>query len=768
METPLLAGDGDNDCDYDAPHHYRGNVPSLSSGPLVLEETEEEFSRLIAQRCNMSGAVATASPFWNDGGLGLGLGQSWAPDGSVDASSMGAVGRILANDRPPSSLPNRLRAGSRGVVPDIPLRGRWGIVTASALFLVFLGFMWASYGSTAWTKTQLVLQGPLPFASADPWRVPLPPPHTLATWLQSLHEQLRESYASSSASSSPTYFSSSVLMLEATIAALWVVALALPCLFMVLAPSWILVNSQPWHVVDIDRRIRHPTSPWRWCLELGLRCSWLVVSLALWGDAAAALLSTTSSSSAPEEEVVGFGGAGDFSSIGARVTLRTQYVEGLAAFVLATVAAVGTVCALRAPPSWRPAPAGTTAAWPPPPTVPSVPGTVESEPPSQPSATAAAVANAAAAALVHVRTPPRRAFRLLPPLRLPRGLSSSDPSTGSPLVEPLLAHRRSPEDRNGVGSGDNEIQQQQQQEEAEEEAHDGDQVGNHDTQDNDATVNNDDEDDDQVSMALLEETPPAWAATEPAGAPLPSASSISTPALTALSLVRTHTPRKDPRRHCRRVTFCHKVLVFQLGLLTVVLWMPCWYTPFWRATAPSPRRSTGTVAHYWGEIPFQLRQRALEAGTDPWIVALLEFWAVVSLLVVPLLASGLGLGVWLGEGRWSVRCRHWLYCLQPALGGVVASTALLAWLQLRCSFHPAAASSSSSSSTLSCGAGLFALGWGGGGGSCGIGGPFGLDWAADYSSRTIELRSGAWSWVFQSLALEVFVGLTLQWSLLPE
>jgi hypothetical protein len=405
-----------------------------------------------------------------------------------------------------------------------------------------------------------------------------------------------------------------------------------------------------------------------------------------------------------------------------KIQVRNQMVGGFAAFFLAMVSAVATIVVLRSPP-----------------------GRVVTSSPSHQAVVSAFQAQTTTATTTHesttveeqstrrsnrntsIRTPPRQAFYQHRRWRPQRPTSSS-------LLDPLLL------------DADN--------------------------------INDDDEveDEDEVSMTLLEETAPPTSPAPPS--PLttaeflekdevvepPAAAAATTTTTTSISDMHKKTSAgttSRPSSRRSRVTFCHKILVYQLGLLTLVLWMPCWYTPFMQiqlvlqgpfslGAATATATTTTTQRLYWMQIPVHLWQQGREAGTDTWILVLVLTWMGVSLLILPILASILGMLVWLGEGSWCTQSRKWLNAIQPSLGGVVFSSAIL--LLFGMGYHEKNDNSKPNDLLL---------------------GPL-EDVLSHWTfcrdvgcvSASAQLLSGAWFYVAHSLLLEVFVSLSLRWSLL--
>jgi hypothetical protein len=206
----------------------------------------------------------------------------------------------------------------------------------------------------------------------------------------------------------------------------------------------------------------------------------------------------------------------------------------------------------------------------------------------------------------------------------------------------------------------------------------------------------------------------------------------------------------------RSVSFCQKVLVFELGLLTLVLWMPILYTP-WLSLRVESAASESKAVLNWSDVVFaNAWEQGVQARTDMWLLLVLAVVAIAQLVIIPLVASALGILVWLGEGSWCVRSRQWLYCVQPAMGGLVASAALVLMLNYQEEVLPPL---------------------------MGLGAPsFGDNLASAFAMchqeeregesgacvvrASVKMLAGSRIYAIHSILLEVFVHLTLKWSLL--
>jgi hypothetical protein len=193
-----------------------------------------------------------------------------------------------------------------------------------------------------------------------------------------------------------------------------------------------------------------------------------------------------------------------------------------------------------------------------------------------------------------------------------------------------------------------------------------------------------------------------------------------------------------------------------MGLVTLVMWMPIFYTPWLSARVEAAWWESTAVLNWYDLLVSDAWAHGAQAGTDPWLLAVLAVAAIIQLVVLPLVASALGILTWLGEGPWGECSRRWLYCIRPMLAGPVASAALLLFVS-----NPSTISSQglSGDSNALADALLASLGIcqqqeiRGDEGTCAI-------------ALRIHMLTGAWFYVAHSILLEAFVHTTLRWSLL--
>ena len=259
----------------------------------------------------------------------------------------------------------------------------------------------------------------------------------------------------------------------------------------------------------------------------------------------------------------------------------------------------------------------------------------------------------------------------------------------------------------------------------------------------DDPTNNNLSDHDEPIMTVLEEdvlrTPPRPAARLPTStnAPYirPPAPSEGTPELIDEDPMRPPSPPK--------LTYWNKFTVFQLGLLSVIFWIPTYYLPLlhfsYRGVASAFLKQQSFQLYLW-ELPSYLWAQEVEFKTPVWIVVVLAIFLITTVLLLPLVATFQGVLAWLGEGGWRTRSYVWLYTLHPCLGGLVFSLALVSTIP---SLSPLSALMLDERAGDMCH--YFSTN-----NRC-------LDVKA-------QLLSGAFFYVAQAACLEAFVLLTLRWS----
>mmetsp|Transcript_1165 Transcript_1165/g.3235 ORF Transcript_1165/g.3235 Transcript_1165/m.3235 type:complete len:534 (+) Transcript_1165:105-1706(+) len=230
----------------------------------------------------------------------------------------------------------------------------------------------------------------------------------------------------------------------------------------------------------------------------------------------------------------------------------------------------------------------------------------------------------------------------------------------------------------------------------------------------------------EPGMTLLEETQ--------APAQNPPTSTPSTPSLIS---------EQEPIRES--LPFWCKVTAFQLGLLSLLLWIPTFYLP-------TIRLSYGGIATHFlsepllklfvWEIHGTLWQQGTHCGTPIWILVVTGIVLLVTSLVIPLISTILGIMAWLGDGKWSRTSYAWLFAVYPALGGLVFTLSMVGVVHALTPFANSFVDHETSGLCLKFKEMT--------GESCLV-----------VSAKTL---SGGWFYLLQSLVLELFVWVTLRWA----
>lgn len=222
--------------------------------------------------------------------------------------------------------------------------------------------------------------------------------------------------------------------------------------------------------------------------------------------------------------------------------------------------------------------------------------------------------------------------------------------------------------------------------------------------------------------------------------------------------------------HSPPTSFFQILLVFQTGLLSILLCLPALLLPVIRlkfsgvAAAFMKGTTTHTVLLY--EIPTALYRDSLAAATPPWIVWLIGITLFVPTVVCPVLATVFGIATWMlppdddGDSDDSSRCccsqnkcwsrsscRRWLHVIQPAMGGTVFALAIIVAAR---GMEPWSTHAFNES-----GVGV---------GSRSICDSFEAVMGEQCLKVTGSTMKGAWFYVAQTVLLEIFIVLTLRWS----
>jgi hypothetical protein len=122
-----------------------------------------------------------------------------------------------------------------------------------------------------------------------------------------------------------------------------------------------------------------------------------------------------------------------------------------------------------------------------------------------------------------------------------------------------------------------------------------------------------------------------------------------------------------------------RVALYELALMSTVLWIPAVFLPLFHL------KYEGIVSDFIPEVslsfrlkdfPKELWERGISAGTNPFILFLLESIFVLLVLVCPVMANLAAIGTWILDVQSSMFCKRLLWILQPFLGVLVFGTAL--------------------------------------------------------------------------------------------
>ena len=191
----------------------------------------------------------------------------------------------------------------------------------------------------------------------------------------------------------------------------------------------------------------------------------------------------------------------------------------------------------------------------------------------------------------------------------------------------------------------------------------------------------------------------------------------------------------------QELTFRQKFLAFQLGLLSLILWIPCFYLPFLHLSYDGVATNFLTervFKLYVWDIPFSHGTRF---GTPTWIVVSAIIILLLTTLIFPILASCLGVIAWVGDGMMSTKCYSWLFALHPALCGPVFSIALFTMTHSLTPFSTSLLDHESS-------------------GLCHKFKEITGEVCLNVTAKTLP---GLWFYFAQSLILELFILVTLRW-----
>jgi hypothetical protein len=128
----------------------------------------------------------------------------------------------------------------------------------------------------------------------------------------------------------------------------------------------------------------------------------------------------------------------------------------------------------------------------------------------------------------------------------------------------------------------------------------------------------------------------------------------------------------------QRLHYCQKVILYELGTLATALWLPCLFLPVFRLEYDgliSEFMSNVSLHVRLAHFPILLGQKSHAAGTSLLIQWVLGSALVLSVYVVPILATVAAVTAWIKPSTQRL-CRMFLLYIHPMLGGIVFVFAL--------------------------------------------------------------------------------------------
>ena len=125
--------------------------------------------------------------------------------------------------------------------------------------------------------------------------------------------------------------------------------------------------------------------------------------------------------------------------------------------------------------------------------------------------------------------------------------------------------------------------------------------------------------------------------------------------------------------------FWKRVVLFELALVSTLFWIPALFLPLFQLKYEgfvSDFISNVSLSFRLGDFPIELWKRGIAAGTNPLMLLVLEDIFVLLVLAGPILANLAAIGAWILEAQARIFCRRLLWILQPFLGTLVFGTAL--------------------------------------------------------------------------------------------
>jgi len=187
-----------------------------------------------------------------------------------------------------------------------------------------------------------------------------------------------------------------------------------------------------------------------------------------------------------------------------------------------------------------------------------------------------------------------------------------------------------------------------------------------------------------------------------------------------------------------------RILLYELGLTSTLLWIPALFLPLFHLKYEgiiSDFMSEAELSFRLKDFPVELWERGVSAGTNRFLLVVLDSVFMLLVFVFPAMASLTAIGTWLLDTKASEVCKRLLWILQPLLGALVFGTALYVSIP---AFGTVTESVMNNVSSGLCS---------------------NFEAIAGDACFTIEAEpsTGLWFLLGEALALELFVVLTLRW-----
>lgn len=149
---------------------------------------------------------------------------------------------------------------------------------------------------------------------------------------------------------------------------------------------------------------------------------------------------------------------------------------------------------------------------------------------------------------------------------------------------------------------------------------------------------------------------------------------------TAYTLVSDNAANQESNDQESNTGCTRKVLTWEFGLLAIILLVPTMTLPLMHVSysglaAQFMPQATKTI--YLWQIPVLLWQHGMAAGTEFYMVAACVATSIAHVVLLPVLALVLGVGVWTKTNSSSERYKQALYCLYPNVNSITFAVALL-------------------------------------------------------------------------------------------